>query len=350
MRELMSLDDLLTEIKRNKKHLEEQGVTARIVELTRISEEPSFWTNSDTAGSTMRELADLKKEVSQWEDLELSVMVAAEGEASEEQLHTLNREFVRLETHMYLAGQYDLLSAIVSLHAGTGGVDAMDWTAMLLRMYGRFCEMQGWKVEIIHQTEGEEAGIKSVTFEVTGRYAYGMLKCEAGTHRLVRKSPFNAKGLRQTSFALVEVVPVIEDTSAVVVRDEDLRVDVFRASGAGGQHVNKTESAVRITHIPSGIVVSCQSERSQHQNKEHAMKILRARLLVRLHEERDATLKAEKGETGLATWGNQIRSYVMQPYQLVKDHRTDEETSQVTDVLDGHIEDFIDAMLRKKDI
>lgn len=258
----------------------------------------------------------------------------------------LEAEIGGWEFRALLSGPHDRGDAILSIHAGAGGVDAQDFTEMLLRMYLRYAENSGFHASVIDESRGTEAGIKSVTLEISGEYAYGYLRMEAGVHRLVRLSPFNANQLRQTSFALVEVSPVIEDAEEVPIKAEDLRIDTYRASGAGGQHVNKTDSAVRITHIPTNTVVSSQSERSQLQNRENAMKVLKAKLYQRLVEERDAEKKELKGEHKSAEGGNQIRSYVLHPYTLVKDHRTKTETSNALKVLDGDIQPFIESALR----
>jgi peptide chain release factor 2 len=262
------------------------------------------------------------------------------------QVETLATEIGEWEFRLLFAGAHDRGDALLSIHAGAGGVDAQDWAEMLLRMYLRYAEQNGFKAHVIDESRGGEAGIKSVTIEVTGEYAYGYLRTEAGVHRLVRLSPFNANQLRQTSFALVEVLPVLEDTAEVAVKPEELRIDTYRASGAGGQHVNKTDSAVRITHLATGIVACSQSERSQLQNREQAMKLLVGKLYKRQLEEREQETKALKGEHKSAEWGNQIRSYVLHPYNLVKDHRTKVETADTAKVLDGGIGMFIESALK----
>lgn len=258
----------------------------------------------------------------------------------------IEREIDSWEFRTLLSGPYDAQGAILSIHAGAGGVDAQDWAEMLLRMYLRYAEGMGYKTHVMEESRGTEAGIKSVTFTISGGYAYGYLKAEAGVHRLVRLSPFNANQLRQTSFALVEVLPEIDNTEGLVLKPEDLRIDTYRASGAGGQHVNKTESAVRVTHLPTGIAAASQNERSQVQNKDQAMKILAAKLLARKLEEEEQERQDIKGEHKSAEWGNQIRSYVLHPYTLVKDHRTKEETSNTEKVLGGDIQFFIESYLR----
>lgn len=253
-----------------------------------------------------------------------------------------------LEISHLLGGPYDAHGAILSLHAGAGGTEAMDWAEMLFRMYTRFCEREGWKVEVLDILPGEEAGLKNVTFQVSGPNAYGFLKAEKGVHRLVRISPFDASGRRHTSFASLDVLPVLEDEGEIEIDPEDLKIDTFRSGGAGGQHVNKTESAVRITHLPTGIVVSCQNERSQHSNRATAMRILTARLLERKAEEMEKRIGELRGDQGEIAWGNQIRSYVFQPYTMVKDHRTDHETGDVGAVMDGALGPFIRAFLESE--
>ena len=254
-----------------------------------------------------------------------------------------------LETQSLFSGPYDENDAIVELHAGAGGTDAQDWTEMLLRMYSRWAERRGFAVEIDEATEGQEAGLLSSTFIVKGRFAYGWLSTERGVHRLVRISPFDSQARRQTSFASLDVTPLLSDNSAEVEIDEkELRVDTYRSSGAGGQHVNKTDSAIRITHLPTGIVVSCQNERSQHQNRARAMQILEAKLAERAREERQAEMDALSGNRADNAWGSQIRSYVQAPYQLVKDHRSDYETGNVEAVLDGDLDGFMEAELRRQ--
>lgn len=274
------------------------------------------------------------------DDVDVQVEVAAETQE-------LVRAVGELEFQTLLGGEYAENGAIVAIHAGAGGTESQDWAEMLERMYLRWAEEHGYEVQILEQSEGEEAGIKSATLQVSGPYVYGRLRAERGVHRLVRLSPYDAAHRRHTSFALVEVLPEIEDEEeAVAINPDELRVDTYRSSGAGGQHVNKTDSAVRITHVPTGIVVTCQNERSQLQNREVAMRILAARLLERRLVEREAEQARLKGEHVDAGWGNQIRSYVLHPYNMVKDHRTGHDTSNTGAVLDGHIDDFIESYLR----
>ena len=315
-----------------------------------------MWDNPKKAEKVLKELkywADLEENwaaISKKADdlAELGEMVE-EGSTDhaevEADLVKLEESYQKAHVELVLSGPHDQNDAILVLSAGTGGVDAMDWTDMLLRMYLRYAENKGWKTTVTDKTSGAEAGIKSATIEVSGMMAYGFLKAEHGVHRLVRLSPFNAKNLRQTSFALVEVLPVIEDDETALIDDKDLRIDTFRASGAGGQHVNTTDSAVRITHIPTGLVVSCQSERSQIQNKAQAMNVLRGRLTQKLMEEKKEKISELKGGYKEAAWGNQIRSYVFQPYTMVKDHRTNQETSQIDKVMDGELDAFVEAYL-----
>lgn len=307
----------------------------------------------------MRRLAELKGEVETWgglnarvaDLLELARLAGEEGEPSLEQeidaeLEEASAEFEELEFTLLLSGEYDKRNAFLALHAGAGGVEAQDWAEMLLRMYLRWAERHGYRAEVVEASPGEEAGVKSALIEVIGKYAYGYLKSERGVHRLVRLSPFDASHLRHTSFVLVEVLPHAERDVEVVLEPDDLKIDFFRASGPGGQHVQKTSTAVRITHIPTGLVVTCQNERSQYQNKETALKVLRSRLLE-LELAKQAERKAKlKGEHVAAGWGNQIRSYVLHPYKMVKDHRTDCETSDPNAVLDGELDEFIKAYLK----
>ena len=266
----------------------------------------------------------------------------------EGELTALENEIASLEVVSLLGGEFDANAAILSVNAGEGGTDSQDWAEILLRMYLRWAERRGFKTELLEATPGEEAGLKSATATVTGRYAYGLLSAERGVHRLVRISPFDAAKRRHTSFASVDVTPEVEDEIEIEISPDDLRVDTYRSSGAGGQHVNVTDSAVRITHLPTGIVVSCQNERSQMQNRAVAMRVLKSRLLVRAREERDAEIDALRGERREIGFGSQIRSYVMHPYQMVKDHRTEVETGNVQAVLDGDIDAFIEAELKRK--
>lgn len=290
-------------------------------------------------GSLKNTLTDLSH-FSQEESEESRAFVAEEYTKADQAVQAL--EFQTL-----LSGEYDSHSALLTIRSGAGGVDAQDWAEMLMRMYLRYAERKGFRVSILDETRGGEAGIKSVTMEVDGVYAYGYLHGEAGIHRLVRLSPFNANSLRQTSFASVEIMPVIEDDdSVIVIKPEEMRIDTYRSSGAGGQNVNKTESAVRITHLPTNTVVTCQTERSQLQNRDQAMKLLRSKLLQQKLEEQLEAKRKLRGEFKSAEWGNQIRSYVLHPYTLVKDHRTTTETSDTSKILDGHLDIFIESTLR----
>jgi len=323
--------------------------------------EPDFWSNQDKAKQKSQRLDELNNEIRQWSDMirKIDELLVLAKEAQEEEelslkkdiensLQKLVSEFDSLEFYILLSGKYDKRNAIMAIHSGTGGVDAQDWAAMLLRMFIRFSEQKGWKVKIVDKSVGSEAGIKSVTMDISGRYAYGYLKAEAGVHRLVRISPFDAEKMRHTSFALVEVLPELGEVDEVKIDEKDLRVDTFLSSGHGGQSVNTTYSAVRITHIPSGLTISCQNERSQQQNKETAMKILKSKLHTQYVEKKQDEKQQLRGEYQEAAWGNQVRSYVIHPYKMVKDHRTKFETSNVDGVLDGKIQPFIEQYLRLK--
>jgi peptide chain release factor 2 len=335
--------------------------------LTWQMESPDFWVKQEQAVRISRQAAEIKREIEEWEILQKEVedLLELANEISqdqqfkqeevnsdlleeiEEQYQKLQERYKKLEFVTLFSGKFDERNAILAIHAGTGGVDAQDWTEMLLRMYLRYAEKQGFTINILDKQIGNEAGIKSVTLDIQGRYAYGFLKCEAGVHRLVRISPFDAEKMRHTSFALVEVLPDLGELEQIEIKEDDLRIDTFRSSGAGGQSVNKTDSAVRIVHLPTKITVSCQSERSQHQNKERALKILKAKLYQLEEQKLDVSKKALRGEYHEAKWGNQIRSYVLQPYQLVKDHRTNYETSDVESVLNGEIGGFVERYLMK---
>ena len=332
------------------------GKAQRIEVLTIESERADLWSDPQKAGNMMKELERLKSERDKFfalknevEDLiGLAELGFSEAEIPEieQSIASLAKTTANWEFMALLSGEHDARDVIITIRSGAGGVDAQDWAEMLLRMYLRFAEIRGWKTKLLDESRGGEAGIKSATLEISGDYAYGYLHLEAGIHRLVRLSPFNANSLRQTSFASVEILPVIEDDAVVEIRPEDIKIDTYRASGAGGQNVNKTESAVRITHIPSGLIAACQSERSQIQNREEAMKVLRGKLAKQQLEEQEEEHRKLRGEVKSAEWGNQIRSYVLHPYTLVKDHRSGVETSDTTSVLNGHIDLFIESNLR----
>jgi len=322
-------------------------------------EEPDFWNDAQASQEAMKELKALKDVVdgykrleSQFEDIEVLIEMGYEENDEtiatevQEELDKFIEEFEELRIGTLLSGEYDKDNAILTLHAGAGGTEACDWVSMLYRMYTRWAEKKGFTLEVLDYLDGDEAGIKSVTVQINGVNAFGYLKSERGIHRLVRISPFNANGKRQTSFASCDVMPDIEEDLDIDIRDEDLRIDTYRSSGAGGQHVNKTSSAIRITHLPTGIVVQCQNERSQLQNKDKAMKMLKAKLYLLKQQENAEKVSDIRGEVKDIGWGNQIRSYVMQPYTMVKDHRTNEESSNVSGVMDGNIDAYIGAYLR----
>ncbi|MCD8053794.1 MAG: peptide chain release factor 2 [Lachnospiraceae bacterium] len=331
----------------------------RIAELERDMEEPSFWEDADRSARIMQELKGLKNTLEVYQGLQtahddIQVLIDMAYEENDDSLipeigEELNSYLEKLEEmriQTLLSGEYDRNNAILTLHAGAGGTESCDWAGMLYRMYLRWADKKGFEVETLDYLEGDEAGVKSVTIQVNGENAYGYLKSEHGVHRLVRISPFNAAGKRQTSFVSCDVMPDIEEDLDVEIRDDDIRIDTYRSSGAGGQHINKTSSAIRITHFPTGIVVQCQNERSQHQNKDKAMQMLKAKLFILKQQENAAKASGIRGEQAEIGWGSQIRSYVLQPYTMVKDHRTDTETGNVNSVLDGNIDLFINGYLK----
>ena len=324
-------------------------------------EEPNFWDNPEEAQEQMKQLSSMKEDrdtyqklVSAKEDMETLIEMGQEEDDDSvvpeiaEMMEEFKASFDAIRIKTLLSGEFDKDNAIIKLNAGAGGTEACDWCGMLYRMYTRWAEKRGYRVTMVDLQDDTEAGIKSATLIIEGENAYGYLRNEKGVHRLVRISPFNAAGKRQTSFAALEVMPEIEDDMSIDIDPEDLRIDTYRSSGAGGQHVNKTDSAIRITHLPTHIVVTCQNERSQHQNKEMAMKILMSRLMELKEQEHKENLKELKGDFSLITWGSQIRSYVFQPYTMVKDHRTGAEVGNVNAVMDGDIDYFINEKLKQK--
>jgi peptide chain release factor 2 len=362
--ELLESEGRLTEAER---YLGLDRLVARQIELETEAGDPKLWDDGDHARAVTTELGQATADLEQLTDLRTELNDAkallelvdesradgAPDSALEKELvetaDALRSRLAALEMQSLFSGEYDERDAVVEVHAGAGGTDAQDWTEMMLRMYQRWAERRGFKVELDEATEGQEAGLLSATFIVRGRFAYGLLATERGVHRLVRMSPFDSQKRRQTSFASLDVTPFLEDVSSEVDIDEkDLRIDTYRSSGAGGQHVNKTDSAVRLTHLPTGLVVSCQNERSQHQNKAKAMQILGNKLADRARSERKAEMNALSGDRGDNAWGNQIRSYVLAPYQQVKDLRTGYETGNVAAVLDGDLDPFMEAELRRQ--
>lgn len=340
-------------------HFDREGLEKQLNELDFKMQEPGFWDDPKRAEEVTKESKSIKDKIdrfdklkSQIEDIEVlkEIMEDDDEESSNEIIATIKsieKEIDDYNMKVLLSGEYDKNNAILTLHVGVGGTDANDWTEMLLRMYTRWCEKQGYSIETLDFLPGDEAGIKSVTLKVSGDYAYGYLKAEKGIHRLVRISPYNANGKRQTSFASMEVLPELTKDQDIDIKSDDLKIDTYRSGGAGGQHVNKTDSAVRITHIPTGIIVQCQNERSQFSNRDTAMEMLKSKLVElkeRAHKEKIEDLTGELKDMG---WGSQIRSYVFHPYSMVKDHRTNVETSNVTSVMDGEIDMFINAYLKQ---
>lgn len=334
-------------------------IKSEIKTLEFEASQPDFWDDQDRAKEVSQKLNNLKEEVEKWESIQkeaeelLSVCKLAQKEGDEtlrdemaEKIKAIDKKYEKLEFFLLMSGKYDRESAIMAIHSGTGGREAQDWAEMLMRMFFRFCEKRGWTARILDESRGSEGGLKSVTFSVKGPWAYGYLKSEAGVHRLVRISPFDAEKMRHTSFALVEVLPELPESVDIKIDPKDLRVDTYCASGHGGQSVNTTYSAVRIVHEPTKITVSCQNERSQQQNKETAMKILKTRLHQLEQEKKREKKEALRGEYAAAEWGNQIRSYVLHPYKMVKDHRTKHETADAEGVLDGDLEPFMESYLR----
>lgn len=340
-------------------HFDLAGKENRIKEINSIMEEPDFWDDTKRAQEIMRELKSLKNVVDEYKRLKteyedvatLIQMGYEENDDSllveiEESLNLFIEDLEELKLKTLLSGEYDNYNAILTLHAGAGGTESCDWASMLCRMYQRWADKKGFTTQILDFLDGDEAGLKSVTLQINGDNAYGYLKSERGVHRLVRISPFNAAGKRQTSFVSCDVMPDIEDDTGIEIDEKDLRIDTYHAGGAGGQHVNKTSSAIRITHIPTNTVVQCQNERSQLQNKDKAMKMLKAKLYLMKQQENQEKISGIRGEVKEIGWGNQIRSYVLQPYTMVKDHRTNEEVGNALSVLDGNLDPFINAYLK----
>ena len=362
---MLELDEYKLELQKFRTPLEEvresldvEGKQKRIAELDKAMAEPGFWDDVEKSGQIMKEIKGLKGTIESYdqikqdfEDLETMIEMAQEENDEEliaetgEMLSSFTKRFEDFRIETLLSGEFDSNDCTVKINAGTGGTEACDWTSMVYRMYTRWAERHGFEVTLLDLLDGDEAGIKTVTFQISGYHAYGYMKSEHGVHRLVRISPFNANGKRQTSFCAVEVLPVIDDAIEIEVADDDIRIDTYRASGAGGQHINKTSSAIRITHIPTGIVVQCQNERSQHQNKDQAMKMLKSKLYLRKEQENAEKMSGIKGEAFENGFGSHIRSYFLQPYTLVKDSRTGCETGDAYKVLDGGIDAFINAYL-----
>jgi len=359
--------DFTDAIRDLQRRLNEAEIYLRIDELRRRRPQletelarPDLWDQQDEAQAVQREFSAMTDDITLFETLAQSIedaevlyeLAREESDESQEdeiaaEIDELVRRFNELELRALFTGQYDELDVVCEVHSGAGGTDSQDWAEMLMRMYLRWAERRGFEIEVDELLEGQEAGITSATFILKGRYAYGLMRSEHGVHRLVRISPFDSAARRHTAFASVHVTPMIEDASNVLdIDDKDLRIDTFRASGAGGQHINKTDSAIRITHLPTGLVVSCQNERSQHQNKDRAMQILATKLLDLQRQEQEAKLAAITGETTNVEWGSQIRSYVLQPYQQVKDLRSGKEIGNVEGVLDGDISELMEAYLR----
>lgn len=356
---IKQIEELRERVIQTGEFLDIDGKKSKVRELQTKVNQPDFWKNQESAVATNKEIEDLQTEINDWENLysevkELEELVAVAikdndnsfTKEANKKYEEFLKKFEKLEFFILFSGRYDQYNAILSIHAGTGGVDAQDWAQILERMFLRFTEKKGWRAEILDRTVGNEAGIKSVSIRIVGRWSYGYLRSESGVHRLVRISPFDAEAMRHTSFALVEVIPELPEAEEIEIKESDLRIDVFRSSGPGGQGVNTTDSAVRILHQPTNIVVTCQNERSQHQNKETALKILKSKLFKLQEEAKEKEELKMRGEAQKAEWGKQICSYVMQPYKMVKDHRTEYETQDIDGVLDGDLEKFAEAYLK----
>jgi len=340
-------------------HFDIKGCIIKVEDLEKEVSSEGFWDNQEKSSATLKKIKQLKEKIEKYEKLEeayedLMILIQMGIEEKDESVIkeieqlklSFQEDYEKLRIETLLSGDYDNKNAILTLHAGAGGTESCDWVSMLFRMYSKWADKNGYSVEVLDYLDGEEAGIKSITVSVSGENAYGYLKSEKGVHRLVRISPFDSSGRRHTSFASCDVLPEMDDDINIKINDDEIRIDTYRSSGAGGQHVNTTDSAVRITHIPTGIVVQCQNERSQHKNKDRAMKMLKSKLFEVKQQEQMEKVQGIRGEMKEIGWGSQIRSYVMHPYSMVKDHRTNEEIGNVNSVMDGNIDNFMNAYLK----